>query len=105
MRESNIGLHTMINEHFGIGVVECMASGLITIAHDSAGPKLDIIAHDVDGFLANDKESFVDILIKVINLCDQELNTFRQKARESVERFSEKRFEINFINSIKSIFN
>lgn len=30
---ATIGLHTMWNEHFGIGVVECMAAGLITISN------------------------------------------------------------------------
>lgn len=30
---ATIGLHTMWNEHFGIGVVDCMAAGLITIAN------------------------------------------------------------------------
>ena len=28
-----IGIHTMWNEHFGIGIVEMMAAGLLTIAH------------------------------------------------------------------------
>lgn len=32
-QEAKIGLHTMWNEHFGIGVVECMAAGLIMIAN------------------------------------------------------------------------
>ncbi|KAJ2726329.1 asparagine-linked glycosylation protein [Coemansia sp. Benny D115] len=43
LRHASIGLHTMRDEHFGIGIVEMMAAGLLTIAHDSAGPKLDII--------------------------------------------------------------
>lgn len=30
---ASIGLHTMWNEHFGIGVVECMAAGLIVVAN------------------------------------------------------------------------
>lgn len=33
----------MWNEHFGISVVELMAAGLVVIAHNSGGPKLDII--------------------------------------------------------------
>lgn len=32
-RTASIGLHTMWNEHFGIGVVDMMAAGLITVAH------------------------------------------------------------------------
>lgn len=32
-RTASIGLHTMWNEHFGIGVVECMAAGLITVSN------------------------------------------------------------------------
>lgn len=32
-RMASIGIHTMWNEHFGIGIVECMAAGLITVAH------------------------------------------------------------------------
>lgn len=34
-RMASIGLHTMWNEHFGIGVVDMMAAGLITVAHGS----------------------------------------------------------------------
>lgn len=33
----------MIDEHFGIAVVELMAAGVIVVAHDSAGPAQDII--------------------------------------------------------------
>lgn len=41
--ESKVAIHTMKEEHFGISIVEMMSAGLITIAHDSAGPKMDII--------------------------------------------------------------
>ncbi len=37
------GINAMWNEHFGISVVEYMASGLIPICHASAGPLLDIV--------------------------------------------------------------
>jgi hypothetical protein len=29
----------MKHEHFGIAIVELMSAGIITIAHNSAGPK------------------------------------------------------------------
>ncbi|KAJ2852310.1 asparagine-linked glycosylation protein [Coemansia brasiliensis] len=44
LKHSSVGIHTMRDEHFGINIVEMMAAGLLTIAHDSAGPKLDIIS-------------------------------------------------------------
>lgn len=48
LRRASVGVNGMWNEHFGIGVVEYQAAGLISVVHDSAGPKLDIVV-DVDG--------------------------------------------------------
>ena len=41
--EALVGLHTMWNEHFGMGVVEMAAAGMLVIAHNSGGPREDII--------------------------------------------------------------
>jgi alpha-1,2-mannosyltransferase len=49
-------------EHFGISVVEMMAAGLIVLAHDSAGPKMDIIKDKSCGFLCTDEDSYVESL-------------------------------------------
>lgn len=43
-----VGVNGMWNEHFGIGVVEYQAAGLICVVNDSGGPKADIVV-DVDG--------------------------------------------------------
>jgi alpha-1,2-mannosyltransferase len=43
-----IGTNAMWNEHFGIGVVEYMAAGLIPVVHNSGGPKMDIVT-ELDG--------------------------------------------------------
>lgn len=48
LQKSSVGVNGMWNEHFGIGVVEYQASGLISVVHDSGGPKLDIVT-EVDG--------------------------------------------------------
>ena len=47
-------------EHFGIAVVELMSSGIITIAHNSAGPKTDIIGKSDKpvGYLADTAEEY-----------------------------------------------
>lgn len=39
LQKGTIGLHAMWNEHFGISIVECMAAGLIMVAHASGGPR------------------------------------------------------------------
>lgn len=52
---AKFAIHTMKDEHFGIAVIEMMAAGLLTVAHNSAGPKFDIIGGDNSftcGFLA-----------------------------------------------------
>jgi alpha-1,2-mannosyltransferase len=36
---SKVFLHTKVNEHFGISVIEAMSSGCIPIVHDSGGPR------------------------------------------------------------------
>ncbi|KYK56732.1 alpha-1,2-mannosyltransferase alg11 [Drechmeria coniospora] len=48
LRRASVGVNGMWNEHFGIGVVEYQAAGLISVVHDSGGPKLDIVI-DIDG--------------------------------------------------------
>jgi len=42
-QNAKVAIHTMRDEHFGISVIEMMCAGLITIAHNSAGPQKDII--------------------------------------------------------------
>lgn len=48
LRTSWIGVNGMWNEHFGIGVVEYQAAGLISVVDDSGGPKEDIVV-PIDG--------------------------------------------------------
>lgn len=43
LRRSWVGVNGMWNEHFGIGVVEYQAAGLISVVNDSGGPKEDIV--------------------------------------------------------------
>ncbi|GAB6148701.1 glycosyltransferase [Stetteria hydrogenophila] len=43
LSEAKVYLHAMVNEHFGISVVEAMAAGLVPVVHRSGGPWLDIV--------------------------------------------------------------
>lgn len=126
---STIGLHSMWNEHFGISVVEMLASGLLTIAHGSGGPKADIIQpyqlivsnangqkrcngdndnnHNTstgNGFLACEIQEYVDKAIEAITLVingeDQEV---RERAKESALRFSDQAFAIQWAQEAQTI--
>ena len=109
MAESLIGLHTMWNEHFGIAVVEMMAAGLLTIAHRSGGPLMDIVNElDEDvlsksGFLACKDTEYAKYMKEIIYMSSDERERIMSNARLSVQRFSEKEFNTNWIKAIASI--
>ena len=70
MGEASIGIHTMVAEHFGITIVEMMAAGLLTVTHDSAGPRYDIIQHkdpgEKAGYLCQNEDDYVNTLKGII---------------------------------------
>ncbi|XP_013199321.1 GDP-Man:Man(3)GlcNAc(2)-PP-Dol alpha-1,2-mannosyltransferase [Amyelois transitella] len=103
---SSIALHAMWNEHFGIGVVECMAAGLITIAHRSGGPLADIIETTETsrtGFLAAEPDEYARAILEVIALPPEEKKRIIEAARSSVDRFSEKEFEKAFLRAAEPL--
>eukprot|EP00003_Mantamonas_plastica_P024266 TRINITY_DN4492_c0_g1_i11.p1 TRINITY_DN4492_c0_g1~~TRINITY_DN4492_c0_g1_i11.p1 ORF type:complete len:250 (-),score=85.32 TRINITY_DN4492_c0_g1_i11:58-807(-) len=101
LSSASVGLHTMWNEHFGIGVVELMAAGVITIAHNSGGPKMDIVVpaatDDADqqsvGFLAATATEYADAMEMALGMDGQQRLAMQQRARErSGKMFSEEEF-------------
>ncbi|XP_076277938.1 ALG11 alpha-1,2-mannosyltransferase isoform X3 [Lasioglossum baleicum] len=107
LQRATIGLHTMWNEHFGISVVECMAAGLIVVAHASGGPRADIIETQPgsqNGFLAEEAEEYAAIMAHIINIHPEDRNTIKMAARASVSRFSDEVFEREFLRTIEPFF-
>uniref|UniRef100_A0A3B4AG97 GDP-Man:Man(3)GlcNAc(2)-PP-Dol alpha-1,2-mannosyltransferase n=1 Tax=Periophthalmus magnuspinnatus TaxID=409849 RepID=A0A3B4AG97_9GOBI len=103
---ATIGLHTMWNEHFGIGVVECMAAGTIVLAHKSGGPKLDIVVPfggGQTGFLADSVESYASSMETILSLTPEARLEIRRNARQSVERFSDQEFESSFLGAMETV--
>nr|CAG8530048.1 4876_t:CDS:10 [Entrophospora candida] len=93
LSKAKVGLHTMWNEHFGIG-----------------GPKMDIVIPYNDkttgGFLANNEENFAKELYKVFSLSEFEYNNIQINAREcAVKKFSEQIFENSILTILKPILD
>lgn len=102
--ESKVGIHTMLDEHFGIGVVEMMAAGLITVAHNSGGPKRDIIgAADTAGYLAETAEEYGEAMLKGLTEFDSHFHTqMRKNGQEQALIFSNENFMDQFSRSMES---
>ncbi|KAK2783684.1 asparagine-linked glycosylation protein [Emmonsiellopsis sp. PD_33] len=95
LRRASIGVNAMWNEHFGIGVVEYQAAGLISVVHDSGGPKQDIVVDLGDGgtgFRATTEEEFAAAFETALALPEAEKVAMRLRARESARRFSDEKF-------------
>ncbi|XP_057476199.1 GDP-Man:Man(3)GlcNAc(2)-PP-Dol alpha-1,2-mannosyltransferase-like isoform X2 [Actinidia eriantha] len=100
------GIHSMRDEHFGISVVEYMAAGVIPIAHNSAGPKMDIVLEEdgqQTGFLAQNVEEYADAILKILKMPETERVKMAAAARRRAGRFSEQRFYEDFKAAVKPI--
>ncbi|KAI1471145.1 glycosyltransferase family 4 protein [Daldinia caldariorum] len=99
-----VGVNGMWNEHFGIGVVEYLAAGLISVVHNSGGPKLDIVV-DVDGqptgFHASTTSEFADGFEKALSHPDP--LSVRRRARLSSKRFTEEEFAKKWLSELEKL--
>lgn len=90
------------------GIVEFMAAGLMALAHNSGGPKYDIVVEyqgEKTGFLASDEDSYAECLSEIFSMTSERSMQIRQNARISVQRFSDSQFEKNFLNLIHPLFS
>ena len=88
------------------GVVELMAAGTIILAHDSGGPKLDIVVphnRQRTGYLASDVDSYAESMRDILSLTSEGRMKVRLAARESVLRFSEQEFESGFLSVMEPL--
>ncbi|MGB1595988.1 MAG: glycosyltransferase, partial [Promethearchaeia archaeon] len=92
-------LHTMVNEHFGINIVEFMAAGVVPVAHNSGGPREDIVvpfAGNATGRLASCASSYAVAMHEILTMPAAEFAGMQQSARASVARFSDVAFQNAF---------
>ncbi|GJE92608.1 glycosyltransferase family 4 protein [Phanerochaete sordida] len=97
LSRSSIGLSTMVDEHFGINIVEYMAAGVIPVTHASGGPLNDIVVPfngKPTGFHAISADEYADHFHTVLSMSSEEELELRSRARTwAVQRFSNEEFE------------
>jgi alpha-1,2-mannosyltransferase len=103
LRRSSIGIHTMYNEHFGISNVEMMAAGVVVIANNSGGPKLDIVKPGT-GYLALTAAEYAEHMWTVLSEEPRKLIATREAAREQSLKFSDQVFEEQFMAAMDEGF-
>ena len=106
LARSTIGVNGMWNEHFGIGVVEYQAAGLISVVNNSGGPKYDIVV-DVDGrptgFHASSVSEYAAAFEKALSLSASEKIEMRLRARTSARRFMEADFAARWLKQFSHL--
>ncbi|KAL8889735.1 MAG: hypothetical protein Q9215_003032 [Flavoplaca cf. flavocitrina] len=97
---ASVGANCMWNEHFGIGVVEYQAAGLIPVVNDSGGPKMDIVIdweEGETGFKASTEEEYAQGFAEVFGMDGEKRLEMRKRARARARAFGEEEFEKRWI--------
>jgi alpha-1,2-mannosyltransferase len=79
-----------------------MAAGTIILAHNSGGPKEDIVVKQngqETGFLAATVDEYAECLMNIYNLNLKQRVAIREAAREHVKKFSQNEFNLNFMKA------
>lgn len=93
----------MWNEHFGIGVVEYQAAGLISVVNDSGGPKLDIVVEwegGETGFKASTEEEYAIAFGRALRMGEDETLAMRRRARARAGAFGEGEFDGAWVREV-----
>lgn len=103
LRKSWVGVNAMWNEHFGIGVVEYQAAGLICVVNDSGGPKANIVV-DFDGgatgYHASTELEYTDCFAEALSMPEDATLAMRKRARASSKRFTEEAFATKWVEQL-----
>ena len=101
--KAKIGIHTMIDEHFGINLIEMMAAGLILVTHNSAGAKDDILKNEGEkpGFLVNNENEYIAQIEEILVRYDEIKGQIISCSTKRAEKFSDEAFKDQFLMRLK----
>ncbi|MCD6509536.1 MAG: glycosyltransferase [Thermoprotei archaeon] len=95
-------VHAMVNEHFGISVVQAMASGLAVIVHKSGGPYEDIIEKGRWGLAFEDVDELSEKIYSLLS--DEDLwNHYSSLSLRRAHAFSEDEYKVKIIKYVDEL--
>lgn len=125
LRKSWVGVNGMWNEHFGIGVVEYQAAGLICVVNDSGGPKADIVVDFnggatgrtrssiflvspslltlAAGYHASTESEYAHCFTEALSMSEDATSAMRKRARASSKRFTEEAFAAKWVEQLGNL--
>ena len=98
LEQHRYGLHTMIDEPFGIAVAELQRAGCVTFVHASAGP-LEIVGREPRLTFESPEQAALNIHNVLTSPALQD--ELREHVRRQAERFSAERFCSDLRNAVE----
>ena len=102
LSKSKVYLHAMINEHFGISIVEGMAAGLVPVIHMSGGPWEDILGRKqgIHGYAFRSIDEAAEYVRDLV--FDEELRgKIIKNNLDYVQKFSSKMFKEKIVKIVE----
>lgn len=90
-------LHAMVNEHFGISVVEGMAAGLVPVVHRSGGPWTDIVDRGKYGYGYSNISEAVEMIMRAVN----NYKALKPYVRRRAQLFSKEKFKEKIVRVVE----
>jgi len=91
-------MHAMIGEHFGISIVEAMASSLVPVVHKSGGAWMDIVDYGRYGYGYSSLEEAIEAVEKAVknywSLREKMVNRAKQFTKEAFMEKMKKIIEV-----------
>jgi len=102
MWKAKLYLHPTKFEHFGISVVEAMASGLVPIVHRSGGPWMDILEEKqgVFGYAYRDADEATQIIAELLVNNDLRIE-IAKRAIHRAEAYDENNFKHKIVGIVQ----
>lgn len=97
LAQAKVYFHAMINEHFGISVVEGMASGLVPVVHKSGGTWTDVVDYGRYGYGYKTVGEAVDCIRNALENYDNLTAVVRERAKH----FSKEKYKKRIVRVIE----